>query len=74
MLLEAPGEEGAIPALRVIDVAFNGRGYEHVVKIDDEMTLTKVFSPRRFERNTNVKVTFDPSACFVMPAPGGKGS
>lgn len=73
VLLNAPGGDEGVNA-EVIDVAFNGRGYEHVVKVDDEMTLTKVFSVRRFERNANVKVTFDPSACFVMPAPGGKRS
>lgn len=73
VLLDVPGGEEGVGA-EVIDVAFNGRGYEHVVKIDDEMSLTKVFSQRRFERNANVKVNFDPSACFVMPAPGGKGS
>ena len=73
VLLDAPGGEEGVRA-EVIDVAFNGRGYEHVVKIDDDMTLTKVFSARRFERSANVKVSFDPSACFVMPARGGNGS
>jgi hypothetical protein len=43
-----------------------------VVNIDDRMTLTKVFSARRFERNTNVKMSLDPSACFVMPSHGAK--
>jgi iron(III) transport system ATP-binding protein len=71
VLLSGPeGDEGVCG--EVIDVAFNGRGYEHVVNIDDRMTLTKVFSARRFERNTNVKMSFDPSACFVMPSHGGK--
>jgi iron(III) transport system ATP-binding protein len=71
VLLNAPdGDEGVCG--EVIDVAFNGRGYEHVVNIDDRMTLTKVFSARRFERNTNVKMSLDPSACFVMPSHGAK--
>ena len=65
--LDAPGGDEGVCA-EVIDVAFNGRGYEHVVKIDEEMTSTKVFSARRFERNANVKVSFERSACFVMPA------
>jgi ABC-type Fe3+/spermidine/putrescine transport system ATPase subunit len=69
VLLDAPGHDGGVGA-EVIDVAFNGRGYEHVVKISDDITLTKVFSARRFERSTNVKVSFDSSACFVMPAHG----
>ena len=68
VLLGAPGGDEGVCA-EVIDVAFNGRGYEHVVKVDDQLTLTKVFSVRRFERNANVRVSFDPSACFVMAAP-----
>lgn len=72
VLLNAPsGDEGV--CAEVIDVAFNGRGYEHVVKVDDRMTLTKVFSVRRFERSAHVKVSFDPSACFVMAVQGSKG-
>ena len=48
------------------DVAFNGRGYEHVVSVGLDVVLTKIFSPRRFDRESNVKVCFDPSSCFVM--------
>jgi len=72
VLLNAPGGDEGVCG-EVIDVAFNGRGYEHVVKVDDRMVLTKVFSVRRFERNAKVKVSFDPSACFVMPAQRSKG-
>jgi hypothetical protein len=49
-------------------VAFTGRGYEHVISVGEGATLTKIFSTRRFERATNVKVSFDPSECFVMNA------
>jgi iron(III) transport system ATP-binding protein len=52
----------------VVDVAFTGRGYEHVVSVGEGATLTKIFSTRRFERAANVKVVFDPSECFVMNA------
>ncbi|MCU1362304.1 MAG: hypothetical protein JWM55_132 [Acidimicrobiaceae bacterium] len=52
----------------VLDVAFTGRGYEHVVSVGQGATLTKIFSARRFERATNVKVSFEPSECFVMDA------
>ena len=48
------------------DVAFNGRGYEHVVNVGEDAVLTKIFSPFKFERESNVKVCFDPSSCFVM--------
>jgi len=52
----------------VVDVAFTGRGYEHVVSVGEGATLTKIFSTRRFERAAHVKVSFDPSECFVMNA------
>jgi iron(III) transport system ATP-binding protein len=54
---------------QVADVAFTGRGYEHVVNVGQGARLTKIFSTRRFERATNVKVSFEPSECFVMSAP-----
>jgi iron(III) transport system ATP-binding protein len=50
----------------VVDVAFTGRGYEHVVSVGEGARLTKIFSTRRFERATHVKVSFEPSECFVM--------
>jgi iron(III) transport system ATP-binding protein len=52
----------------VVDVAFTGRGYEHVVSVGEGATLTKIFSTRRYERAANVKVSFEPSECFVMNA------
>src|SRR5665213_236218 len=52
----------------VLDVAFNGRGYEHVVTVGEGATLTKIFSTRRYERESNVKVSFESSECFVMDA------
>jgi hypothetical protein len=40
--------------------------------VQEGAVLTKVFSVRRFERNPNVKVSFDPLSCFVMDAQGGR--
>jgi iron(III) transport system ATP-binding protein len=54
---------------QVADVAFTGRGYEHVVALGEGARLTKIFSTRRFERTTHVKVSFEPSECFVMNVP-----
>ncbi len=48
----------------VLDVAFTGRGYEHVVTVGPGATLTKIFSTRRSERDSNVNVSFDPSVCL----------
>ena len=50
----------------VRDVAFNGRGYEHVVSVSEDAELNRVFSPTRFDRESAVKVCFDASSCFVM--------
>jgi iron(III) transport system ATP-binding protein len=50
----------------VRDVAFTGRGYEHVVTLGEGAELTKVFSSGRFERDASVRVSLEPSACFVM--------
>jgi len=50
------------------DVAYTGRGYEHVVDVGAPSSLTKVFAAERFERGDKVKVMFDPQSCFVMNA------
>jgi iron(III) transport system ATP-binding protein len=59
-------EFGAPGVIR--DVAYNGRGYEHVVEVGDKETLTKVYAADRFQRGDCVKVMFDPVSCFVMNA------
>ena len=62
----APASESrGVPGV-VSDVAFNGRGYEHVIRVGDGMTLSKIFSPHRYNRDQAVKVCFDASTCFVM--------
>src|SRR5674476_1313831 len=40
--------DGAPGVIR--DVAYNGRGYEHVVEVGDKETLTKVYAADRFQR------------------------
>ena len=62
----ATSPEGASGVIR--DVAYNGRGYEHVVEVGEKELLTKVYSADRFERGDCVKVLFDPVSCFVMNA------
>jgi iron(III) transport system ATP-binding protein len=59
-------DEGAGLRGAVRDVAFNGRGYEHVITLGEGAELTKVFSSCRFERDAAVRVSLEPSACFVM--------
>ncbi len=52
----------------VRDVAFTGRGYEHVVGLGEGVELTRVFSTRRHERDTRVGAVLDPEGCFVLDA------
>ncbi len=61
-----PADDGDGLRGAVRDVAFTGRGYEHVVVLGEGAELTKVFSKRRFDRDTPVHVTLDPSSCFLM--------
>ena len=49
----------------VVDVAFNGRGYEHAIRVQDSQILTKVYTKNRFERGVNVKISLDPESCFA---------
>lgn len=60
----ADHERGVLGTIR--DVAFNGRGYEHVVAVGEGSHLTKIFAPVRYERERPVKICFDASSCFVM--------
>ena len=50
----------------VIDVAYRGRGYDHVVACG-EHHLTSVFSPRPWARGTQVKLALDPAGCIAFP-------
>ncbi|HVB70084.1 MAG TPA: ABC transporter ATP-binding protein [Acidimicrobiales bacterium] len=54
----------------VVDVAFNGRGYEHVVSVGEGASLSKVFATTRYDRLSPVKVHFDPASCLVMESKG----
>lgn len=50
----------------VRDVAFTGRGYEHVVELGEDNLLRKVFASKRFERGSGVRVVFDPEASLLF--------
>ena len=63
-LVPATAPHGVPGVIR--DVAFNGRGYEHVVSVGGDATLSKIFSTQRFDRHRAVRVCFDGSTCFVM--------
>ncbi len=63
--------EGTL-AGRVVDVAYRGRGYDHVVACE-EGTLASVFGQRRWERGATVRISIAAQGCVAYgeapPAP-----
>jgi ABC-type Fe3+/spermidine/putrescine transport system ATPase subunit len=55
----------AIPGI-VVDVAYRGRGYEHVVETAYGR-LTSVFDPRPWSRGRECSVLIDPAGCVAFP-------
>jgi iron(III) transport system ATP-binding protein len=51
----------------VRDVAFSGRGYEHVIELADGHRLTGIFAASRYERDVHVGVRLDADGCPVFP-------
>jgi hypothetical protein len=51
---------------RIIDVAYRGRGYDHVVECE-RGTLTSVFDERAWTRGEECLVSIDPEACLAFP-------
>lgn len=56
----------SIPAV-VRDVAFRGRGYDHVVEIAGKQRLEGIFDSNRHECGRNVRLQFDMQGCLVFP-------
>ncbi|MBR7825888.1 ABC transporter ATP-binding protein [Actinospica sp. MGRD01-02] len=50
----------------VIDVAYRGRGYDHVIACGDRH-LTSVFSARPWARGTHARLSLDPTGCIAFP-------
>ncbi|MCI2975638.1 MAG: ABC transporter ATP-binding protein [Ferrimicrobium sp.] len=51
----------------VCDVAFRGRGYDHVVEVEGGHRLVGVFAPERFDRGARVYLTLNEAGCFAFP-------
>ncbi len=60
------GSLATVPAT-VRDVAFRGRGYDHVVELSGGHRLTGIFHPNRIERGARVALSVDPAGCFAFP-------
>ncbi|MHB8618165.1 MAG: ABC transporter ATP-binding protein [Chloroflexota bacterium] len=58
----------------VRDVAFRGRGYEHVVEISGGHRLEGAFSEHRWERGEHVGVKLDANGCLLFSSNGGAAS
>ncbi|MDQ1597447.1 MAG: iron(III) transport system ATP-binding protein, partial [Microbacteriaceae bacterium] len=56
----------AIPGV-VVDVAYRGRGYEHVVETRYGR-LASVFDPRSWPRGGECSIVIDPAGCVAFPA------
>ena len=57
----------------VIDTAYRGRGYDHVVDVGAG-TLTAIFDPAPWTRGTECGVHVDPEACTAFPVDDSTGS
>jgi iron(III) transport system ATP-binding protein len=65
VLADSLTTDAALPGT-VIDVAYRGRGYEHVVTCPGGM-LTAVFDPCRRPRGSELTVGLDPDGCVAYP-------
>jgi iron(III) transport system ATP-binding protein len=50
----------------VVDVAYRGRGYDHVISCGDAV-LTSVFAARPHARGASVRLALDPAGCIAFP-------
>lgn len=55
----------------VTDVAFRGRGYELVIDLAGQVTVTNVSTEQRLPRGERVGLSFEPSGCMVFGAANG---
>jgi hypothetical protein len=53
---------------KVVDVAYRGRGYDHVVAVRNG-TLSSVFGEQAWSRGTEVHVALDPEGCIAHGDP-----
>jgi hypothetical protein len=62
---KALGDQAVVEGT-IIDSAYRGWGYEHVINVPGGR-LSGVPSERKIRRGTHVKLTIDPNWCFVTP-------
>jgi len=69
---DGSGGPGGGPAGTVVDTAYRGRGYDHVVELPGGARLTGIFDRRAHPRGARVHLLLDPEGCFAFadPRPG----
>lgn len=65
-LLQETSQADHMPAV-VCDVAFRGRGYDHVVEVLGGHRLAGIFHPNKHDRGTKVAIQFDSNGCLFFP-------
>ena len=66
--LTAPDDPGACLHGTVLDSAFRGRGYDHVVRLPDGTLLSEIFAPDSHRREQVTGLRIDPDGCLTYPA------
>jgi iron(III) transport system ATP-binding protein len=66
--LTAPDDPGACLHGTVLDSAFRGRGYDHVVRLPDGTLLSEIFAHDSHRREQAVGLRIDPDRCLTFAA------
>jgi len=66
--LTAPDDPGACLHGTVLDSAFRGRGYDHVVRLADGWLLSEIFAQESHRREQAVALRIDPEGCLTYRA------
>ncbi|HEY4461026.1 MAG TPA: ABC transporter ATP-binding protein [Streptosporangiaceae bacterium] len=69
-------DEHGLPGLpgRVVDVAYRGHGYDHVIELADGTRLAGVYASDRRPRGETVRIGLDPAGCFAYVAAASDGT
>ena len=66
--LTAPDDPGACLHGTVVDSAFRGRGYDHVVRLSDGTLLSEIFAPDSHRHAQAAGLRIAPDGCLTYPA------
>lgn len=72
--LTAPDDPAATLRGTILDSAFRGRGYDHVVRLPDGALLSEIFAGHGHRREEVVGLRIDPAGCLTFPAESRPGT